>query len=67
MNNELPMGVSQWKMHGERFGYDKFFRNKFEKKYNKLKAQVERCLEYCKQQNGLSHCKNCCLDASEIK
>ena len=23
----LPMGVSQWKAHGEKYGYDKFFEN----------------------------------------
>mgnify|MGYP001612018397 CR=1 FL=1 len=42
----------------------KFFQNK---RYNKLKAQVENCLDYCSQQNVLPYCKNCGLNNENIK
>ena len=28
MKNELPMGISQWRNMGEKYGYFKFFENK---------------------------------------
>ncbi len=36
------------------------------KKQTTLKQDLEKCLLYCKEQNGLPYCKNCGLDESML-
>ncbi len=33
--NDLPMGVSQWQQHGEKYKYYNFFKNKMKKEIKK--------------------------------
>ena len=41
MKKEIPMGVSQWKNHGKKYGYWDFWKTDIKKKIEKLPKYME--------------------------